>query len=61
MGARTVYLSLRGNIAGVPKFLNGTDNFALFVGSVAVVNAVRLGLSGAGNITGGSMDVFGLR
>lgn len=59
--ARTIFAQLRGNIAGTPKMVTGPEGMAMFVGSLSVVNAVRLGLSGAGNITGGSMFVLGLR
>lgn len=59
--ARTIFALIRPNIAGTPKYILGPEFHSLFVGSLAPINAIRLSLSAAGNITGGQMFVLGLR
>ena len=57
---RSVYFRLSPNIPGTPKMVRGTESTMFFVGSLDVINALRM-YAVAGNITGGELFILGLR
>jgi len=60
-GQRTIFMRLPTNIDGAIKVIQSNEGNVIFQASNAKVDAVRLLLSAAGNITGGSMMILGLR